>query len=65
MANHRSMALQRLPTVRKLRAVPKKKTMKIITKESMLNSKIRSSMSRMMLTILSGPKKFLGLEIVL
>ena len=31
----------------------------------MLNSKIRSSMSRMMLTILSGPKKFPGLEIVL
>ena len=63
--HHRSMALQRLPTARKLRAVPKKKTMKIITKESMLNSKIRSSMSRMMLTILSGPKKFPGLEIVL
>lgn len=63
--HHRSMALQRLPTARKLRAVPKKKTMKIITKESMLNSKIRSSMSRMMLTILSGPKKFQGLEIVL
>lgn len=49
----------------KTSAVPKKKTMKIITKESMLNSKIRSSMSRMMLTILSGPKKFPGLEIVL